>query len=68
MSRIKKKISSGELIEDKTKFKVLYANLLSMSELKDFCLPKDTIIEISEKDLEIIKQDWKKIIRIYKLW
>ncbi|EEL06152.1 Restriction endonuclease [Bacillus cereus BDRD-ST196] len=57
----KKKISSGELIEDKTKFKVLYANLLSMSELKDFCLPKDTIIEISEKDLEIIKQDWKKI-------
>ncbi|QOV10953.1 Sau3AI family type II restriction endonuclease [Viridibacillus arvi] len=57
----KKKISSGEMIEDKTKFRVLYANLLSMTELKDFGLPKDTVIEISEKDLEIIKQDWKKI-------
>ncbi|MGM0901826.1 MAG: Sau3AI family type II restriction endonuclease [Bacillota bacterium] len=57
----KKKISSGEMIEDKTKFRVLYANLLSMKELKDFGLPKDTVIEIPEKDLEIIKQDWKKI-------
>ncbi|MCP1157010.1 Sau3AI family type II restriction endonuclease [Bacillus infantis] len=57
----KGKISSGEMIEDKTKFKVLYANLLSMHELKDFSLPKDTIIEIPEKDLEIIKQDWSKI-------
>ncbi|MEH7485013.1 Sau3AI family type II restriction endonuclease, partial [Neobacillus drentensis] len=38
-----------------------YANLLSMTELKDFGLPKDTVIEIPEKDLEIIKQDWKKI-------
>ncbi|NHC43270.1 restriction endonuclease [Bacillus sp. MM2020_1] len=57
----KEKISSGEMIEDKTKFRVLYANLLSMTELKDFGLPKDTVIEISEKDLEIIKQDWKKI-------
>ncbi|RST77277.1 restriction endonuclease [Siminovitchia acidinfaciens] len=57
----KKKISSGEMIEDKTKFKVAYANLLSMTELKDFDLPKDTVIEISEKDLEIIKQDWEKI-------
>lgn len=57
----KKKISSGEMIEDKTKFRVLYANLLSMTELKDFDLPKDTVIEIPEKDLEIIKQDWKKI-------
>ena len=49
------------MIEDKTKFRVLYANLLSMTELKDFGLPKDTVIEIPEKDLEIIKQDWKKI-------
>ncbi|WP_419959483.1 Sau3AI family type II restriction endonuclease [Psychrobacillus sp. BM2] len=57
----KKKISSGEMIEDKTKFRILYANLLSMIELKDFGLPKDTVIEISEKDLEIIKQDWEKI-------
>ncbi|MDZ5473273.1 Sau3AI family type II restriction endonuclease [Bacillus sp. 31A1R] len=57
----KKKISSGEMIEDKTKFRILYANLLSMTELKDFGLPKDTVIEIPEKDLEIIKQDWKKI-------
>lgn len=57
----KKKISSGEIIEDKTKFQVLYANLLSLTELKDFDLPKDTVIEISEKDLEIIKQDWEKI-------
>ena len=57
----KKKISSGEMIEDKTKFRVLYANLLSMTELQDFDLPKDTVIEIPEKDLEIIKQDWGKI-------
>ncbi|MFP3667765.1 Sau3AI family type II restriction endonuclease [Priestia sp. SIMBA_032] len=57
----KKKISSGEIIEDKTKFKVLYANLLSMTELQDFDLSKDTVIEIPEKDLEIIKQDWEKI-------
>lgn len=57
----KKKISSGEMIEDKTKFEVLYANLLSMTELQDFELPKDTVIEIPEKDLEIIKQDWRKI-------
>lgn len=57
----KKKFSSGEMIEDKTKFRVLYANLLSMTEIKDFGLPKDTVIEIPEKDLEIIKQDWEKI-------
>ncbi|PXW86094.1 DNA mismatch repair protein MutH [Streptohalobacillus salinus] len=57
----KKKISSGEMIEDKTKFQVLYANLLSMTEFEGFHLPKDTIIEIPEKDLEIIKQDWNKI-------
>jgi DNA mismatch repair protein MutH len=57
----KKKISSGEMIEDKTKYRIAYANLLSMSELKDFRLSKDTLIEIPEKDLEIIKQDWKKI-------
>jgi DNA mismatch repair protein MutH len=57
----KKKISSGLMIEDKTKFRVAYANLLSMTELKDFGLPKDTVIEIPEKDLEIIKQDWGKI-------
>lgn len=57
----KKKISSGEMLEDKTKFRVLYANLLSMTELQNFCLPKDTVIEIPEKDLEIIKQDWEKI-------
>lgn len=57
----KKKISSGKLIEDKTNFKVLYANLLSMTALKDFDLPKNTVIEIPEKDLEIIKQDWEKI-------
>lgn len=57
----KKKISSGEMTEDKTKYKVLYANLLSMTELKDFGLPKDTVIEIPKKDLEIIKQDWNKI-------
>lgn len=57
----KKKISSGEMNEDKTKFRILYANLLSMTELKDFSLPKDTVIEIPEKDLEIIKQDWSKI-------
>lgn len=57
----KKKISSGEMIEDKTKFQVLYANLLSMTELIDFSLPKDTVIEIPKKDLEIIKQDWEKI-------
>lgn len=57
----KKKISSGEIIEDKRNFRVSYANLLSMTELKDFGLPKDTVIEIPEKDLEIIKQDWKKI-------
>ncbi|WP_175073857.1 Sau3AI family type II restriction endonuclease [Terribacillus sp. AE2B 122] len=57
----KKKISSGEMIEDKTKFEVKYANLLSMTQLKDFNLPKDTVIEISNKDLEIIKQDWEKI-------
>lgn len=57
----KKKISSGEIIEDKVNFQVLYANLLSMTKLKSFDLPKDTIIEIPEKDLEIIKQDWKKI-------
>lgn len=49
------------MIEDKTKFEVLYANLLSMTELQDFGLPKDTVIEIPEKDLEIIKQDWGKI-------
>ncbi|WP_139325617.1 Sau3AI family type II restriction endonuclease [Paenibacillus sp. FSL R5-0490] len=57
----KKKISSGEKIEDKTKYRVSYANLLSMTELKNFELPKDTVIEIPQKDLEIIKQDWKKI-------
>lgn len=57
----KKKISSGNLIEDKTQYRILYANLLSMTELKDFGLPKDTVIEIPEKDLEIIKQDWEKI-------
>lgn len=57
----KKKISNGEMFEDKTKFRVLYANLLSMTRLQDFGLPKDTVIEISEKDLEIIKQDWEKI-------
>lgn len=57
----KKKISSGEMLEDKTKFRVLYANLLSMTELQNFSLPKDTVIEIPEKDLEIIKQDWEKI-------
>lgn len=57
----KKKISSGEIIEEKTQFQVLYANLLSMTELKDFGLSKDTVIEIPEKDLEIIKQDWLKI-------
>lgn len=57
----KRKISSGEMFEDRTKFRVLYANLLSMTELKDFGLPRDTVIEIPEKDLEIIKQDWKKI-------
>ncbi|MGE7929230.1 Sau3AI family type II restriction endonuclease [Lysinibacillus xylanilyticus] len=57
----KKKISNGEMIEDKTKFKVTYANLLSMTELHDLDLPKNTIIEIPEKDLEIIKQDWGKI-------
>ncbi|WP_342441517.1 Sau3AI family type II restriction endonuclease [Lysinibacillus sp. FSL K6-0075] len=57
----KEKISIGEMIEDKTKFEVLYANLLSMTELQDFGLPKDTVIEIPEKDLEIIKQDWGKI-------
>ncbi|TVX82916.1 restriction endonuclease [Peribacillus simplex] len=57
----KKKFSSGEMIEDKTKFRVSYANLLSMTELQDFGIPKDTVIEIPEKDLEIIKQDWEKI-------
>ncbi|UXH46437.1 Sau3AI family type II restriction endonuclease [Rossellomorea vietnamensis] len=57
----KKKISSGEMIEDKTKFRVSYANLLTMTELKEFDLPKDTVIKIPEKDLEIIKQDWNKI-------
>lgn len=57
----KKKISSGEMIEDKTKFEVLYANLLSMTELQDFALNKDTVIEISKKDLEIIKHDWEII-------
>lgn len=57
----KKKISNGQIIEDKTQFQVLYANLLSLTELKDFGLSKDTLIEIPEKDLEIIKQDWIKI-------
>lgn len=57
----KKKISSGEMLENKTKFRVLYANLLSMTELQNFGLSKDTVIEIPEKDLEIIKQDWEKI-------
>lgn len=57
----KKKISTGEMNEDKTKFQVLYANLLSMTNLEDFNLPKDTVIEIPDKDLEIIKQDWNII-------
>lgn len=57
----KKKISIGEMIEDKSQFQVLYANLLSMTNLEDFGLPKDTLIEISEKDLKIIRQDWNKI-------
>lgn len=57
----KKKISSGKIIEDKKEFKVLYANLLTMSELKDSNIPNNNVIVIPDKDLEIIKQDWKKI-------
>ncbi|MBM7687508.1 restriction endonuclease [Enterococcus ureilyticus] len=57
----KKKISDKELIEDKKKFKIAFATLLSMVKLDDFALPKDTVIEISDKDFEIIRQDWKKI-------
>lgn len=57
----KKKFSSKELVEDKKKFKIAYATLLSMIELNDFNLPKDTVLEISDKDFEVIKQDWEKI-------
>lgn len=57
----KPKFKSGEKTEDKTKFKILYANLLTFSELEDFNLDRDTVIEISESDFQIIKQDWEKI-------
>lgn len=57
----KKRISSKELLEDKSNFKISYATLLSMGKLDNFDLPKDTVIEISDKDFEIIKQDWQKI-------
>lgn len=60
----KKKISSKELIEDKRNFKIAFATLLSMIELKDFDLPRDTVLEISDKDFEIIKQDWEKISKM----
>lgn len=50
-----------DIIEDKREYRISYATLLSLTDLKDFSLPKDTVIEISEKDLEIIKQDWDKI-------
>lgn len=60
----KKKFSSKELIEDKKQFKIAYATLLSMVDLTDFNLPKDTVLEISDKDFEIIKQDWEKISKL----
>ncbi|EAF7729632.1 restriction endonuclease, partial [Listeria monocytogenes] len=60
----KKKFSRKELIEDKKQFKIAYATLLSMVDLTDFNLPKDTVLEISDKDFEIIKQDWEKISKL----
>jgi DNA mismatch repair protein MutH len=35
-----------------------------MIELKNFTLPRDTVLEISDKDFEIIKQDWEKISKM----
>lgn len=55
------KFGSGEKLEDKTKFEILYANLITFTCLEDFNLPKDTVIEVSDNDFEIIKQDWEKI-------